>query len=143
EAIRVLQTITTRDPNDEDAKLTLALAHTHLGNTLLQLGDPAASLKEGERADEIVQALPEAARRATEALAAQRDNYHGLAEAARALTARGVKTDACIYYRRGLRVAEALEHSVGIGPGEYSPQVFRDGLSHCGASAATIARSKR
>ncbi|HJV62729.1 MAG TPA: serine/threonine-protein kinase, partial [Albitalea sp.] len=47
EAIRVLQTITTRDPNDEDAKLTLALAHTHLGNTLLQLGDPAASLKEG------------------------------------------------------------------------------------------------
>lgn len=141
EAIHVLEAITAKDPND-DAKLTLALAHTQMGFSLLRTGDAEGSLQQGRRADDIVQTLPDAARNATEALTAQRDTYHGMAMAAQALSARGLKTDACVFYRKGLQVAEKLQGSVGTGPGEYSPQSFRDGLKTCGVSAR-LSRSMR
>src|SRR5213076_2422317 len=120
EAIAVLDHITARDPADDDAKLSLALSHTHLATTHLRSGNPAAALQEGRRAEVLYTTLPEAARNATEALAAQRDNYHGLAQAATASTVRGVATDACSFYRQGLRMAEAIDRSVGTAPGEFT-----------------------
>jgi hypothetical protein len=132
EAIAVLDTITARDPGDEDARSTLALAHGHLGTNHLRLGNPSAALQEGRRAEAIYLALSEAARNATETLAGQRDNYHAMAQAAGALATRGASADACVYYRRGLQAAEAIERAVGAAaPGEYSPATFRERLAHC------------
>jgi hypothetical protein len=109
------------------------MAHTALATTFMGQGDPAESLREGERAEAVYQALPEAARNATEALVAQRDNYHALATAAFAL-GRSRQLESCRYNRMGLAVAQRLADTVGLGPGEFGPDSFREGLRGCPAT---------
>jgi eukaryotic-like serine/threonine-protein kinase len=127
-AIGVLTGITERDPGDDDARLTLGIAHTMLGTAMMRVGDRAAARQSGLRAEALYAGLPEAARNATEALVARRDNYHGLALAA---TAGGARTEACAYLRQGLRIAEQLQATVGIAPAEFTPDTFREALKRC------------